>query len=117
MGYSRTQKGYKCWNHYTRRYTVSANVTFFEGISFCSSIGVFLDVDVLSPSSSISLPIPPSTSPSSSFPSIVQAYSFRKKSPKTKGLSAQPSLSSSLIEVPSSIDLSIALPKGTHSCT
>ena len=37
VGYSSTQKGYKWWNPQSRKYVVSADITFFEGTSFFSS--------------------------------------------------------------------------------
>ena len=39
LGYSRTQKGYRCYSHESRRYFVSADVTFFESTLFFSSAG------------------------------------------------------------------------------
>ena len=34
LGYSRLQEGYKCYSSLTRRYYISANVSFFEHSSF-----------------------------------------------------------------------------------
>ena len=34
LGYSSTQKGYRCYNPTTRRYIIFANVTFFESTPF-----------------------------------------------------------------------------------
>ena len=48
----------KCWNPLSRRYVVSAYVTFFEGMSFFTSVGATLDVDVLTPTFVLPLPIP-----------------------------------------------------------
>ena len=38
VGYSRTQKGYRCFRPLTRRYIVFADVTFFESKSFFESV-------------------------------------------------------------------------------
>ena len=37
LGYSRIQKGYKCYSPATRQYYMSADVTFFEDTPFFSS--------------------------------------------------------------------------------
>ena len=112
LGYSRTQKGYKCWNPQSSRYVVSADVTCFEGQSFFSSTGTAVDVDVLN----IPLLIPPS-----SVPPPLQVYSCRTRvlpsSSRPKDPPAPPPLSSSSPEIPGSSDLPIALRKGTRSCT
>ena len=72
-GYSRTQKGYKCWNPQSRSYVVCADVTFFEGTSFFEASGLSLDGDLLVPSLPLPLPIPPSdTAP-------LQVYHRRSK--------------------------------------
>ena len=37
LGYSRLQKGYRCYSSETHRYFLSADVTFFEDSPFCST--------------------------------------------------------------------------------
>ena len=37
LGYSRLQRGYRCYSIYTNWYIISVDVTFFEGSSFFSS--------------------------------------------------------------------------------
>ena len=45
IGYSNTQKGYKCYDAATRRFYVSADVTFRESVMyFSSSVDVFQNV-------------------------------------------------------------------------
>ena len=64
LGYFRTQKGYHCYSPESRRYFVSADVTFFESTPFFSSPGQWLSPDLISSRegegsfSSSTLPIP-----------------------------------------------------------
>ena len=48
LGYSRLQRGYRCYSHDTNRYFISADVTFFEDSSFFSSAVCPSVLDVLS---------------------------------------------------------------------
>ena len=59
--YSRTQKEYRCYNPFTRKYFVSADVTFFESIQyFFPHIPVTLSLSVSLPAyaSTDSSPVP-----------------------------------------------------------
>jgi len=61
IGYYRTQKRYRCYNPFTRKYLVSAYVTFFDYVIYFST-QVFLTIFETVPSSlSVSLPTPAST--------------------------------------------------------
>ena len=118
MGYSRTQKGYKCSNPQSRRYVVSADVTFFESMSFFTSAGGALGIDVLTQSLSIPLPIPPLVLPTVT--PLLKVYHRCKKPPRPTRLENPPApLTSSLTspEIHQSSDLPIALRKGIRSCT
>ena len=55
LGYTRLQKGYRCYSPQTHRYFLSTNVTFFEGSHFSSSES--LPVTKVLPLSIISPPI------------------------------------------------------------
>ena len=37
LGYSRTQKGYHCWNHVSKNYVIYTDVTFYFSPSICST--------------------------------------------------------------------------------
>ena len=47
LGYSRLQKGYRCYSPQTHRYFISADVTFFEDSPFSSSFESLLVTEVL----------------------------------------------------------------------
>ena len=47
-GYSRTQKGYRCYDRTTRRYFTSADVTLFEFMSYFAFTSL-MDVQVTIP--------------------------------------------------------------------
>ncbi|RVW22670.1 Retrovirus-related Pol polyprotein from transposon TNT 1-94 [Vitis vinifera] len=65
LGYSRLQKGYRCYSLETHRYFISADVTFFEDSPFFSTTSESLPV---SEAPADSLPIP-SASPAPALPS------------------------------------------------
>ncbi|RVW32397.1 Retrovirus-related Pol polyprotein from transposon TNT 1-94 [Vitis vinifera] len=74
LGYSRLQKGYRCYSLETHRYFISADVTFFEDSPFFSTTSEFIIVAlVVAPlpfpeAPADSLPIP-SASPAPALPS------------------------------------------------
>jgi len=61
VGYFRTQKGYQCYNPSTRKYLVSADVTFFASISYFSTQVPVTISETVPPSLSVLLPTPAST--------------------------------------------------------
>ena len=132
LGYSRTQKGYRCYSLESHQYFVSADVTFFESTPFFSSPGQCLSPDLISSRegedslSSSTLPIPlfspPPQVPLASPPNPpLQVY---QRSQDRCVVSYRPDTTSSLSKVPapsSSIlktdDLPIALRRGKRTCT
>ncbi|KAK8928288.1 hypothetical protein KSP39_PZI017463 [Platanthera zijinensis] len=81
IGYSPTQKGYKCYHPPTRRTLVSADVTFRDSTPYYApSLQGESDVEVSSPT--FSLPIPPViSSPPPTRP--LQVYTRRRKGQNT----------------------------------
>ena len=112
LGYSRVQKGYKCYCPSLPRYLVSADVIFFENTSFSqylihTSQGEDDDLLVYSLASLAPAFVPPLTKPP-----ITQVYARRQhllvSSPPPTILTSNPVLSD---------DLPIALRKGKRQCT
>uniref|UniRef100_A0A2N9F358 Uncharacterized protein n=1 Tax=Fagus sylvatica TaxID=28930 RepID=A0A2N9F358_FAGSY len=124
LGYSRTQKGYRCYSPESHRYFVSTDVTFFESTSLFFSPGQCLSPELISshegedsfPSPTLPIPLlsPPPQVPLASPPNPpLQVY---QQSQDRRIVSYRPDTTSSLSEVPipsSSIpetdDLPIAL--------
>ena len=115
LGYSRLQRGYRCYSSDTNRYFISANVPFFEDSSFFSSAVRPSILDVLS------IPL---VLPSPDFPSPhtyvvtrpLQVYTHCPRPPTGPCVDSSLMSQSSLASVPQpSDDLPIAIRKGTRS--
>ncbi|RVW88818.1 Retrovirus-related Pol polyprotein from transposon RE1 [Vitis vinifera] len=72
LGYSRLQKGYRCYSLETHRYFISANVTFFENSPFFSTTSESLPVSEV-------LPIPIVSPPNAMPPRPLQVYHRRPR--------------------------------------
>ena len=113
VGYSRVQKGYRCYCPTLRRYFVSTDVTFFETTPFSSSSPITSqgegdDLLVYTISSPVPLAPPaPTPTPIPVKPPITQVYSRRQNPPVS---SPTPAASSS--DPVQNDDLPIALHKG-----
>ena len=68
VGYFKTQKGYRCYNSYVKKYLGSGDVIFFESISYFSTqvpltvseiVTLSLSMPLPTPNSTVSLPVPP----------------------------------------------------------
>ena len=115
LGYSRLQRGYRCYSTNTNRYFIFADVTFFEGSSFFSSKEYPRLSDVLH----VPLVLPPLDFPSPPTDSMtrpLQVYTRRPR-PPTRPLADSTSMPpSSPAPVPQPPDdLPIAIQKGTCS--
>ena len=115
LGYSRLQRGYRCYSPDTNRYFISADVTFFEDSSFFSSAVRPFAPNVLS------IPL---VLPSPDFPSpppdvmtrLLQVYTHRPRPPTGPRVDSSLMPQSSPAPVPQpSDDLPIAIRKGTRS--
>ena len=134
VGYSRTQKEYKCYNSSTRKYLVSADVTFFESVLYFSTQAPLTASEIAPPSLSASLPTPAFTVSLPAPPAetidppaskgvwdFKYVYTHRLKVSAFESVLANPSSVdgplSSPSASPSDLDISIALRKGKRSCT
>ena len=115
LGYSRLQRGYRCYSPDTNRYFIFADVTFFEDSSFFSS--------AIRPSAPNVLSIP-LVLPSPDFPSPppnvvtcpLQVYTHRPRPPTGPHVDSSLMPQSSPAPVPQpSDDLPISIRKGTRS--
>ncbi|KAL0393252.1 UNVERIFIED_CONTAM: Retrovirus-related Pol polyprotein from transposon RE1 [Sesamum radiatum] len=116
LGYSRTQKGYRCYDPQSRRSFTFADVTFFKFTPFYSP-----QSSVVIPPPSVPLPVPTLSVPPHTEPPIrpLQVYSRRNRSTNTT-LIVPPDLPpTAALGNPSATpanDLPIALWKGKRSC-
>ncbi|RVW49251.1 Retrovirus-related Pol polyprotein from transposon RE2 [Vitis vinifera] len=113
LGYSRLQKGYRCYSLETHRYFISADVTFFEDSPFFSTTSESLPVSEVLPiplSPHLKL-CPSTTSGYHRRPRIVAPLPF----PEAPADSLPISSASPAPALPSPNDLPIAVRKGTRS--
>ncbi|RVW97585.1 Retrovirus-related Pol polyprotein from transposon TNT 1-94 [Vitis vinifera] len=116
LGYSRLQKGYRCYSLETHRYFISADVTFFEDSPFFSTTSESLPVSEV-------LPIPIVSPPEAMPPRPLQVYHRRPRIvaplpfPEAPADSLPIPSASPAPALPSPNDLPIAVRKGTRSTT
>ncbi|RVW29987.1 Retrovirus-related Pol polyprotein from transposon TNT 1-94 [Vitis vinifera] len=114
LGYSRLQKGYRCYSLETHRYFISADVTFFEDSPFFSTTSESLPVSEV-------LPIPIVSPPDAMPLQPLQVYHRRPRVvaplpfPEAPADSLPIPLASPAPALPSPNDLPIAVRKGTRS--
>lgn len=114
LGYSRLQKGYRCYSLETHRYFISADVTFFEDSPFFSTTSESLPVSEV-------LPIPIVSPPDAMPPRPLQVYHRRPRVVAPLPFAEAPADSlpipsaSPTPALPSPNDLPIAVRKGTRS--
>ncbi|RVW93460.1 Retrovirus-related Pol polyprotein from transposon TNT 1-94 [Vitis vinifera] len=114
LGYSRLQKGYRCYSLETHRYFISADVTFFEDSPFFSTTSESLPVSEV-------LLIPIVSPPDAIPPRPLQVYHRRPRVvaplpfPEAPADSLPIPSASPAPTLPSPNDLPIAIRKGTRS--
>ncbi|KAJ9672101.1 hypothetical protein PVL29_025662 [Vitis rotundifolia] len=114
VGYSRLQKGYRCYSLETHRYFISADVTFFEDSPFFSTTSESLPVSEV-------LPIPIVSPPDAMPPRPLQIYHRRPRVVAPLPFTEAPADSlpipsaSPAPALPSPTDLPIAVRKGIRS--
>ncbi|KAJ9683729.1 hypothetical protein PVL29_019345 [Vitis rotundifolia] len=114
VGYSRLQKGYRCYSLETHRYFISADVTFFEDSPFFSATSESLPVSEVLP---ILIVSPPNAMP----PRPLQVYHRRPRVVAPLPFAEAPADSlpipsaSPAPDLPSPNDLPIAVRKGIRS--
>ncbi|RVW98461.1 Retrovirus-related Pol polyprotein from transposon TNT 1-94 [Vitis vinifera] len=114
LGYSRLQKGYRCYSLETHRYFISTDVTFFEDSPFFSTTSESLPVSEV-------LPIPIVSPPDAMPPRPLQVYHRRPRVVAPLPFAEAPAdslhipLASPAPALPSPNDLPIVVRKGTRS--